>query len=88
MNDHKWPDGTVKSRNNAFCWPDWQLQCDWGQLNTSAKLKAAQTARVERAREAGETFTLAGVSRASDERARQTRQQWHGGAYSKAVPSS
>lgn len=74
-----WPDATPKSRNNAFCWQDWVLECEWGSLNTSAKLREAQAARVDRERANGQTFTIVGMSEKSDERARQTRQNWHGG---------
>lgn len=83
-NSNFWPCGTPRSRGNA---------CDWGQLSTATKLREAQAARVDRERANGKTFTLVGMSQKSDERARQTRQNWHGGekvtaphggAYSKA----
>lgn len=89
-----WADGHPRSQGNAFDYENWRLECDWGVLNTSAKLREAQAARVDRERANGQTFTIVGMSQKSDERARQTRQDWHGGEkkaphggqYSRAIP--
>lgn len=81
---NNWECGTPKSRGNAFDWRNWELQCDWGQLTTAAKLRAAQAERVERDRARGVTFTIHGLSPKSDTRAAATRTQWHGGVYSRA----